>query len=152
MRIIILLPIVFLLACNNKLQVTTNEPLGTTFLESPGSGLVTLRSTGEGSNFKKAEKDAIIRAFETVILRGMPRFTALSRPMVASESEFRAKAPEFFNGLVQEGTYERFITEQWDPVEIAAQRGKRISKDMTINYQNLRKYLEEIGATRKFGY
>lgn len=140
-------------ACNSSKQLPSNEVVGTIFIESPGEGLVTLRATGYGSNFRKAETDAIIRAYQVLLFDGVPRFTAMSRPLVTSEIEFNRKAPNFFEKFMSEGTYERFLTEQWDATEVVdSRRDRRVAKEMTINYRLLRQYLEQNGLTRKFGY
>ena len=148
----ILCSLLILAGCSPKIY--PNEPQGTIYLGSPAEGLVSVRSTGEGSGYGQATDDAIKSAFETIILHGLPQYSGLKRPLLSQDeaSKLSVEAPNFFDDFVSKGTYEQFITEQRDPEDVAVKKGKRVTKDMTINIKNLRMYLENAGWKRKFGY
>lgn len=142
--------LVIIASCGRK--VYSEEPVGIFFIESPGEGLVTLRSDGFGSSLDKAETDAILKGFEAILFRGIPQYTGLSRPMIASESKFRSSHPEWFENFIESGLYQRFIQEDFGGRELLVPKGKRVNREFTINYRNLRGYLEEEELIRRFGY
>jgi hypothetical protein len=143
---------VFIASCGRKTVTYSSEPVGTFFVESPSEGLVTLRSDGFGSNLRKAETDAVTKGFEAILFRGIPQYTGLNRPMIASESKFKSNNPGWFEDFIESGTYERFIHKDFGTQELSIQTGKRVNREFTINYKNLRIYLEEEGLIRRFGY
>jgi len=145
--------ILFILSCSPKLAPTNTAE--TQFIESAGEGLVTVESVGYGEDFAAAAQDAVQRSFKTIMLRGLPQFTALSRPLIADEAALNSKKPNFLNSFFSNQEYSKFITAQNDGVltgEFKNPKGKRVNKSVTINYAGLRRYLEQEGAARKFGY
>ncbi len=144
--------LVIIASCGRKVVNYSTEPVGTVFVESPSEGLVTLRSDGFGPNLRKAEADAILKGFEAILFRGIPQYTGLSRPMIASESKFKSSHPRWFEDFMESGLYERFIHKDFGSQELLVPDGKRVSREFTVNYKNLRSYLEEKELIRRFGY
>ena len=140
-----------LLGCAPK-QAPYTSTVGATFVDNPSDGLVTVQSDGLGRNARDAEADAIDRAFTAILFRGLPKFSALSRPLVTSERDFLNANPGFRDGFFAGGGYRRFLSEEWPATEKSQPGEKRVSKKMTINYAALRRHLEEEGMIRKFGY
>lgn len=143
----------FVLNCSPKLAPTNTSEVK--FIESSGEGLVTVESAGHGEDYAAAVQDAVERSFRTIMLQGLPQFTALSRPLIPDEDELNRKKPDFLRSFFANQEYNRFITEQNDAIvtgEYKNPKGMRVKKALAINYAGLRRYLEKEGATRKFGY
>lgn len=138
-------------ACARK-PIGPFQPVGATFIDSPTSGLIRLRVDGFGKSISRAEENAVSAAFLAIIFRGIPEFTALNRPLVSSESKFNSENPGWFQNFIESGTYQRFINKDYGIQELEVKKGRRVSRELTINYQALRRYLEEEGVVRKFGY
>lgn len=124
------------------------------FVDNPGSGLVSLSATGFGSSEDLAIENAYFTAFNTVFFTGLPQFTALRVPMVANESKAKSEHGSYFKKFYQNGYYLRFVTERLNPAisKSANDRKMKAAKmTFTLNYEALRKDLEQNNIIRKFG-
>ena len=142
-----------LVACSPQLSYQDNAE--TIFVDNPAPGVITVNSTGTGKTIGTAEVEAIEKAFRNILFQGVPSFTGLREPMVLDREAVEAKTPGLFASFFDNRSYEQFITGQSDPTITARYkrpRGYRVNKSLSINYHQLRKYLERIGATKKFGY
>lgn len=144
-----------LYSCTPKPAYNNIKTAETTFVESTGDGIVTIKAIGYGTDFGLAHADATQRAFETIMLRGLPHFTALSRPMIESENSLNSSHPNFMQNFFDNDSHSQFIIEQGETYiieEFKKPKGVRIGNTFTINYAGLRRYLEKEGVIRKFGY
>ncbi|MEK7253756.1 MAG: hypothetical protein AAB316_03365, partial [Bacteroidota bacterium] len=120
-------------------------------------GTVNVQANGFGSTTLQIERNARVKAFETILFRGLPssEFTALRLPMIENESEARSRHSSFFKKFFEEDDCNRFVTaiSRLDnkPVK-TTDHSKTMAYSLTINYEALRRHLEQSGVLRKFGY
>ena len=91
-----------------------------------------------------AERNAI----ENLLFRGIPG--CYDKPVVDNESKFRGDHEAFYNWLVMDREYERFITNRTADF---AESGDTVKASMKITFDvpALRKEMEERGVIKKFG-
>jgi len=138
--------------CKTKAYPATAE---TTYLSSPGTGMVNLAAVGYGANEKAAELDTYVTAFSTILFKGLPAFGALKLPMIDNEAKARSEHKAFFIKFFDNRGYLQFVTDQGVLTKLgkADQQGNiRVQKNLSINYDALRRHLEQEGVIRKFGY
>jgi hypothetical protein len=137
-------------------KITSSVPLTAEvkYLSNPSSGLVSIQAVGYGKDDKIAKKNAFQTAFNTILFKGIPGFSALKNPLIKDETKARKANPKYFKNLFDENGYLQFVTNQ----EVAELLGKgdlkkrRIVKQtFTINYKLLRRHLEQNNIIRKFG-
>jgi hypothetical protein len=122
------------------------------FLNKEEQGTITLKSTGYGKNQKQAVEDAQLNAFKVLLFKGVPG-SELNLPMVENENEARSRHDEYFNKLLDQGNYKSFMMSSTESSNLIKMRGtKKINVDVKINYNSLRKNLEQNQVIRKFGY
>jgi hypothetical protein len=139
-------------SCGKKLYPETAE---LTYLSSPQSGVVELASVGYGAAKKDAELDTYTTAFNNILFKGIPGFGALRLPMIENERESKIEHPGFYRKLFDERGYLRFITSQGATEQLGKsddQKKTRVKKTISIDYESLRRFLEQEGVIRKFGY
>jgi len=138
--------------CKTKAYPVTAE---TTYLNSPGTGMVNLLAVGYGANERTAELDTYITAFSMILFKGLPAFGALKLPMIENEAKARSEHRAFFTKFFDDRGYLQFVTDQGGLSKLgkADQQGNiRVQKNLGINYDALRRHLEQEGVIRKFGY
>jgi hypothetical protein len=148
----LLLAIVLLTNCGKKVYPPTAE---TTYLSNPNPGVVSITAVGYGSTEKEAEYDGFITGFETILFKGLPAFGSLSSAMIKDEAKARSEHQAFFKQFFESRGYLQFVVEQGVMAKLGKsdQPGKiRVQKNFSINYDALRKKLEQEGVIRKFGY
>lgn len=122
------------------------------FLYKEAQGTIAVKSTGYGKNQKEAVEDAQRNAFRVLLFKGIPG-TELNIPLVANETEARSKHPEYFKNLLDGAGYRSFtMLSNESSVLTKAYGVKKINVDIKINYNSLRKDLEQNQVIRKFGY
>lgn len=124
------------------------------YVANPNPGLVTLEATGYGKTQEAAELDTYITAFTTIFFKGLPAFTALRTPMIPNESKARSEHAAYFKKFFDERGYLQFVTGQGGTAKAGkADDGKNkvARRTFTINYESLRRDLEQNGVIRKFG-
>ena len=141
--------LIFMVACAKK-----NIPYSAevNFLYKEAQGTIAVKSTGYGKNKKEAVEDAQRNAFRVLLFKGIPG-TELNIPLVPNETEARFKHPEYFKILLDRGGYKSFtMSSDETSALIKAYGTKKINVDIKINYNSLRKDLEQNQVIRKFGY
>ncbi len=132
-------------------------PAAVQYSSNNAPGTVNVTANGFGMSVVQIERDARNKAFETILFRGLPasEFTALRLPMIENESDARSKHASFFKKFFEEDDCNRFVTaiSQLDdkPVKTTDKR-KTMAYSLTINYEALRRHLEQSSILRKFGY
>lgn len=124
------------------------------YVSNPNPGLVTVEATGYGKTSEAAELDTYNTAFTTIFFKGLPAFTALRTPMIPNESKARSEHAAYFKNFFEERGYLQFVTNKGTPAKGSkADDGKNTSvrNTFTINYESLRRDLEQNGVIRKFG-
>lgn len=115
-------------------------------------GSVSLKSTGYGNGRNSAIEDAQKKAFFVLLFRGIPN-SNYNYPLIENELSFREKHVNFNKDFFDSGLYKSFILSNTESSNlILTSRGYKIFMDIVINYEALRKYLEQNSTIRKFGY
>lgn len=147
--IIIIISIIGLQNCSPKLNYYSGE---VNFLRKEAQGTIVVNSTGYGKSKNEAVKDAQINAFKVILFRGLPG-TELNIPLVENENESKTKYSSYFKKLFDEGFYKTFMMSSTESSNLIKIKGtKKITIDIKINYNSLRKDLEQNQINRKFGY
>ncbi len=139
-------------ACKVKNYPATAE---VRFVDNPSAGLATLEATGYGKSEQEAELYAYTTAFSNIFFKGIAGFTPLQRPMITDEAKAKSTHAQYFRKFFTERGYMQFITQQSSATQLgkADDRKNRVAKRLfTLNYEALRRDLEQNGVIRKFGF
>ncbi len=124
------------------------------FLDNPAAGLIRVEATGYGTTDKDAELDVFNTAFNTLLFKGLPGFSATQKPMLSDESKARSENAAYFKKFFTDRGYMQFVTEQ-NPAVAAGKaddkKNRLARRTFTINYEALRHDLEKNKLIRKFG-
>ena len=117
-------------------------------------GTITVRSTGTGSNARRARLDAERQAVYTLFFRGYPDSQQKTPLLGYSEADITRQHQAYFTqmfGMTElgENRYRSFIIASRPSGRFS---GKQQDVDVTINLRALRSDLEQRGIIRKFGY
>jgi hypothetical protein len=135
--------------CSKKVLPYSGE---VNFLYKDAQGTIGVKSTGYGTNKKDAVEDAHKNAFQIILFKGIPG-TELNIPLVENENAARSKNGEYFTRLLEGGNYRSFLMSSNESSGLMKSQGtKKINVDMKINYNSLRKDLEQNQVIRKFGF
>ena len=145
---IVLLIILILSSCSPKLNSYSGE---VNFLYKEAQGTIVVKSIGYGKNQTEAVVDAQTNAFKVLLFRGIPG-TELNIPLIDNENNAKSKHADFFKSFFDEGIYKTFMMSSIESSNLIKMKGiKKISLDIKINYNSLRKELEQNQLVRKFG-
>lgn len=138
-----------LISCGPKLQSNSGE---VNFLYKDAEGSIAVKSVGYGTNRENAVIDAQKNAFKILLFRGIPG-TDLNVPLIDNENEAKLKNTNYFKNFFEEGNYKTFMMSSTESSNLVKVNGvKKIVIDIKINYNSLRKNLEQNQLVRKFGY
>jgi hypothetical protein len=117
-------------------------------------GTITVRSTGTGSNARRARLDAERQAVYTLLFRGFPDSQQKTPLIGYAENSIPQQHKEYFTWMfgkteLGENRYRTFIIASRLSGRFA---GNQQNVDVTINLRALRSDLEQRGIIRKFGY
>lgn len=144
-----IIAIIWLHSCSPKLIPYSAE---VNFLYKEAQGTIAVKSTGYGNNQTDAVSDAQKNAFKVILFKGLPG-TELNVPLIENEVEAKSKKAEYFKKFFDEGNYKTFMMSSTESSNlIKVKGGKKISVDVKINYNSLRKDLEQNQVIRKFGF
>jgi hypothetical protein len=146
--ILSLIVFIGLYSCSPKIQPYSGE---VNFLYKEAQGTIAVKSTGYGKNQMEAVSDAQKNAFKVLLFKGIPG-TELNVPLIENESDARSKKPEYFKRFFDDKNYISFMmssTESSNLIKI--KKTYKITVDVKINYNSLRKDLEQNQLIRKFG-
>jgi hypothetical protein len=122
------------------------------FVSRGAPGTIIVRSSGFGKDAGTAGANAEINAFSVLLFKGLPG-TELNVPLVENESAARAANPDYFARFFDQGEYRKFMmssTSSSNPVNVSG--GVAVELRIKINYNSLRKDLEDNQVIRKFGF
>jgi hypothetical protein len=121
-------------------------------LYKEAQGTIGVKAIGYGENQESAVEDAQKSAFKILLFKGIPG-TELNIPLIQNENEATSKNSNYFKKLFDEGYYKTFLMSSTESSNLIKIKGnKKITVDMKINYNSLRKDLENNLIIRKFGY
>jgi hypothetical protein len=136
-------------SCSPKLQPNSGE---VNFLYKEAQGTIAVKSTGYGKNQTEAVADAQINAFKVLLFKGLPG-TELNVPLIENENEAKSKHGDYFKKFFDQGNYKTFMMSSTESSNLVKMKGtKKINVDVKINYNSLRKDLEQNQLIRKFGF
>lgn len=134
-------------SCSPKLQSYSGE---VTFLYKEAQGTIAVKSTGYGKNQLDATINAQKNAFEVLLFKGLPG-TELNVPLIENENEAKSKFADYFKKFF-DANYKTFMMSSVESSNLIKMRGtKKITVDIKINFNSLRKDLEQNQLIRKFG-
>jgi hypothetical protein len=140
---------VFLTACSSKVKPYSGE---VNFLYKEAQGTIGVKAVGYGNNQETAVEDAQKNAFKILLFKGIPG-TELNIPLIQNESEATSKFSSYFKKFFDDGFYKTYIMSSSESSNLIKMKGyKKISVDIKINYNSLRKDLENNQLIRKFGF
>jgi hypothetical protein len=141
-------------------RTITNGPQINYQSENVNQGTITLDVSGSGEDDKTLfsgknilENIASKRAFEQLLFIGIPGSSAYRVPLTPNMDRSTESNP-FLKAFFTSSDFRRFITSisPITNVERASNYRNTIRYRITINGQAFRKYLEEKGQIRSFGY
>ena len=145
----IIIAILGLHSCSPKLQPYSGE---VNFLYKEAQGTIAVKSTGYGKNQTDAVMDAQKNAFKVLLFKGIPG-TELNVPLIENENDAKSKHADYFKKFFDEGNYKTFMMFSTESSNLIKMKGtKKIAVDVKINYNSLRKDLEQNQLIRKFGF
>ena len=146
---IISLLIICTYSCSPKIAPYSGE---VNFLYKEAQGTIAVKSTGYGKNQNEAVLDAQKNAFKILIFKGIPG-TELNVPLIENENDAKSKNAAYFKKFFDEGNYKTFMMSSTESSNLIKLKGtKKITVDVKINYNSLRKDLEQNQLIRKFGF
>jgi hypothetical protein len=149
LKLFFVIAIIGLHSCSPKLQP---YPAEVNFLYKEANGTIAVKSIGYGKNQTDAVTDAQKNAFNIILFKGLPG-TELNVPLIENESEAKSKHASYFRNLFDDAYYKSFMMSSTESSNLIKIKGnKKISIDVKINYNSLRKDLEQNQVIRKFGY
>jgi hypothetical protein len=141
--------IALFIACSSKIKPYSGE---VNFLHKEAQGTIGIKAIGYGKNQESAVEDAQKNAFKILLFKGIPG-TELNIPLIQNESEATSKYSSYFSKFFDDGFYKTFIMSSSESSNLIKMKGyKKISVDIRINYNSLRKDLENNLLIRKFGF
>ena len=139
-------------ACNPKMKPNTPYIAEVNFLYKDAQGTIGVKSVGYGKNNEDAIMDAQENAFNVILFKGLPG-TEMNIPLVENEYEAKSRNPKYFKKFFNDQYYKTFLMSSNESSNlIDLKNTKKISVDIKINYNSLRKDLEINQIIRKFGY
>lgn len=149
--IILITAIVGLHSCSPKLQ-PQGYSATVEFLYKEDAGTIAVKSSGYGKKKENAIGDAQRNAFNVILFKGIPG-TDLNVPLVENESEAKSKHGDYFKKLLDQGDYNKYMmSSAFNSEPAKVKGGVWVSLDIKINYNSLRKDLEQNQIIRKFGF
>ena len=142
-------------SCSPKIQPYSPYSLYSgevNFLYKGEQGTIAVESIGYGNTQSEAVADAQINAIKILLFKGLPG-TELNVPLIENENDAKSTYRDYFQNLFEQGNYIKFImssTVSSSPIKKV--KIKKITLDLKINYNSLRKDLEQNQVIRKFGY
>ena len=154
-KIITIASIFFLLVgCSHKTLPPYSYRNGqVSFVNQDEEGTIVIKTNGFGHNVNEAVANAQKSAFYNLIFKGIPGSSIANVPMVANESDAYQKHEDYFNNLLDKGNYFTFM--MYSNMASNPNEGKgeaNVTVDVKINYNSLRRDLEQNTIIRKFGY
>ena len=142
--------LIILLSCSSKTPNFYETEVS--LLRKTDYGIISLKSVGYGNGRNSATEDAQKKAFFALLYRGIPN-SEYSYPLIENEVTFKNNFPNFNETFFKSAIYKSFIISNIESSNlINTSKGNKLYLDITINYEALRRYLEQNSIIRKFGY
>lgn len=124
------------------------------YVSSPEEGVLIVMADGYGKKKTVAFSDATKRAFKVLLESGLPGSFQYQPLLGASPQQVIADKASFFRNFYEAETYMQFVVGQrrGDFKRRARKTDPNVSVQLGINVAALRRYLEQAGVLRKFGF
>lgn len=131
-----------------------SQPTASANFVSGINGTITMRAVGIGINTEEAINDAEKNAMNVLLFRGLPESEQKLALVGTNESEELEKNKAYFTKFYKGKRYKTFIMSSINTTELIIKKGskKSIAVDIKINFQALKKDLEQNNIIRKFGF
>ena len=116
---------------------------------SHDSRLVKVSSIYTAGSSEQAQLYAERNAVENLLFRGIPG--CYDVPIVADETKSLQSHDSFYDWLIDDREYERYITEKTADVSAPSGGSTRVTMNLTFDVPALRKEMENRGVIKKFG-
>lgn len=147
--------LLFLVSNSNNSLAQNSQLVNVRYINHNPSGIVTLETVAFG---KKSEAKIAAQqyAFEVLLFRGLPNapISKLRYPMIKDEQKARKNHPDFFETFFQQQGYQTYIQSLTSPQKQkvkARQKKKGFTLIMTIQYEQLLRYLKQHKIASKMG-
>lgn len=145
----IIIVVLGLHSCSPKLQSYSGEVI---FLYKEAQGTIAVKSTGYGKNQLDATTDAQKNAFKVILFKGLPGIE-VNVPLIEDENDAKSKHADYFKKFFDNNNYKTFMMSSVESSNLIRMKGtKKITVDIKINFNSLRKDLEQNQLVRKFGF
>lgn len=147
----LILPCLLAVATNCFAQSSIGEAR---YVSSPEQGILVVDASGYGKKKTEAFKDAMQRAFKVLLESGLPGSFQYQPVLGASPGRVIAENSAFFADFYQTETYLQFVVDQrrGEFSRRARKTDPNVRVQLGINVPALRRYLEQAGVLRKFGF
>jgi hypothetical protein len=140
-----------IVSCSPKLP-PKNYSATVEFIYKEASGTIAVKSSGYGKKQELAVGDALKNAFSVILFKGLPG-TELNIPLIENENEAKSNHNDYFKNFFEQGEYNKFLMSSSFITAPSKNKGVVIvSLEIKINYNSLRKDLEQNHIIRKFGF
>ena len=112
--------------------------------------LVTLSSIYHAGNAVEAQKYAERNVIENLLFKGIAG--CYDVPLIPDEQKSIQEHKAFYDWLVTQREYERFVTDRTMSSTSAGKNGVSVTETITIDVPALRKEMEKQGVVKKFGF
>lgn len=145
---------VFIFTCSCSPKISSQGIAATVeFVNHDEEGTITVRSSGYGEKITNASYTAQRNAFYVLLFKGVPG-SKLKMPLIENEYEANQKNGDYLDNLLNKGGYSKFTVSSTNnyPAQKEKGGGYGVSLNVKINYNSLRKDLEQNNLIRKFGF
>lgn len=150
LRFLLIISVWSLGLCLNA-QTETGE---VRYVSSPQKGILVLDASGHGKKKTVAFDDATEKAFKVILKNGIPGSSQYLPLLGGNAFQVYQDKAAFFEQFFAEKTYLQFLVEQrrGDFKRRARKTDPNVRVRLAVNVTALRRYLEEAGVLRKFGF
>jgi len=159
--LLILLSCIFTSSCN-KVIYTEGFVGNGTFVNSPNKGVITMNVQGVGRSRKQREYNAVNNALKILIYQGLPGSGVAETGLVRYNTGEENAANSVFKKMFESNKHLSFIVQINDvgnvrrTSEIGGVSARLVKKSVDysvgVNYEALRRYMEDQNVIRKFGF
>ena len=122
-----------------------------TYAGTAEPGTVLVRVVGYGNRESLAMEEAQVKAFQTLLFRGIPG-SDQKQPLVENESSSRQEHEAFYEEFFQKQRYKSFLMQSTPNASLKKKAGrKQMVVTIKINLEALRRDMEQHQVIRKFG-
>jgi hypothetical protein len=153
--------LIFCTSCN-RLVYTEGFTGAGQFINSPNKGVITMKIQGFGRTRKQREYNAINNALKQLVFQGVPGSSIAEQGLIRYNTPEEASAKRVFRQMFEtrkDLSFVMRINSSGNVRRTSEQGGvsarvatKSVDYTVEINYEALRRYMEDQNVIRKFGF